>query len=87
MDTRNYDEPSNCGLESCDCDEDNKCGCSFPNNMADFDCECTDTGNCGRFDEHLATPRETVTHIVKDTVCVCSPETCSCSVERSETDA
>lgn len=36
MDTRNYDEPSECGLGSCDCREDNTCGCSYPNNMAEF---------------------------------------------------
>lgn len=36
MDTRNYDEPADCGLGSCDCREDNTCGCSYPNNMAEF---------------------------------------------------
>lgn len=38
MDTRNYDEPYNCGLEDCDCSEVNKCGCTFPNNVAFYGC-------------------------------------------------
>lgn len=53
MDTRNYDEENDCGLNGCDCREDNTCGCSFPNNIANFldletnkDCNC-----CKEFDK------------------------------------
>lgn len=42
MDTRNYDEPFNCGLEDCDCSEVNKCGCTFPNNVAYYGCSKQD---------------------------------------------
>ena len=42
MDTRNYDEPFNCGLEDCDCSEVNKCGCTFPNNVASYGCSQKD---------------------------------------------
>ena len=42
MDTRNYDEPFNCGLEDCDCSEVNKCGCTFPNKVASYGCSQKD---------------------------------------------
>lgn len=78
MDTRNYDEPYNCGLENCDCSDDNNCGCSFPNNMSDFDCNCLNKETV-----HIDTPE---VKVKKESVCFCSPEACSCTVERNETD-
>lgn len=88
MDTRNYDELYSHTLENCDCDEDNKCGCSYPNNVSNYVCGCTPEQDCN-CPETGATPRpdkETATRIVKDTACICSPKGCACTVERSETD-
>lgn len=86
MDTRNYDEPDNCGLEACDCREDNTCGCSFPNNMSDFSCGCTDLGQCGQFSSENLEIKTPETHIKKDTTCFCSNEGCECTIEHSETE-
>lgn len=82
MDTRNYDEKFNCGLESCDCDEDNKCGCTFPNNISDFTCACDEGTNCGciQFDE------PTTTYVKRESICICTPDECDCSVEHTETE-
>ncbi len=87
MDTRNYNEPFNCGLEKCDCSDDDSCGCTFPNNVSDYSCNAAD-GNCGGLKEKASKPqkKETVTHIVKDSICTCTPDECSCAVERTETD-
>lgn len=51
MDTRNYDEPYNCGLEECDCSEVDKCGCTFPNNISNYGCDCTQNPQCDKFNE------------------------------------
>lgn len=90
MDTRNYNEPDNCGLEACDCRDDNTCGCTFPNNMSDFSCTCTDEGKCGQFDQEKTNQYDSQfeqnKHIKKDTVCFCTPEECDCTFENSETN-
>lgn len=33
-------------VNCCDCDDDNKCGCTYPNNV-DCPCGCTPKHNCG----------------------------------------
>lgn len=55
MDTRNYNEPFNCGLEKCDCSDDDSCGCTFPNNVSDYSCNAAD-GNCGGLKEKVSKP-------------------------------
>lgn len=82
MDTRNYDERYAHSLENCDCSEDNKCGCTFPNNVSNYTCGCTPEQDCGC----IAAKKETVTRVVKDSVCVCSPNGCACNVERTEVE-
>ncbi|MBE6452565.1 MAG: hypothetical protein E7012_03645 [Alphaproteobacteria bacterium] len=59
---------------SCECREDDNCGCSFPNNINDFNRQIA------------VKNKETITRIVKDSVCACSPKECACSVERTEID-
>lgn len=61
----------------CDCDEDNKCGCSFPNNVNEFAC-CEDDQNCGciKFDTHMHQ------YYHDDSICFCSTKgDCDCSKE------
>lgn len=86
MDTRNYNEPSNCGLERCECSDDDNCGCSFPNNVSDYTCNCTPQDHCGCINGERLDIKDKGRHIKKDTVCFCSPEECSCTVERNETE-
>ncbi len=59
----------------CDCDEDNKCGCSYPNNVEEFACGCTIEDNCSciKFD------KENQSHYHDETVCSCSSKgECDC---------
>lgn len=85
MDGRNYDEPYNFGLDSCDCREDNTCGCTFPNNISNMTCPCINDDYLQFSEEKLEmnTPK---TNIKKETVCVCSPKECDCTIERNETE-
>ena len=59
---------------SCECREDDNCGCTYPNNLSSFNCQTA------------AKNKETITHIVKDSVCVCTSQECACNVERTEID-
>lgn len=59
---------------SCECREDDNCGCTYPNNLSAFNCQTANKN------------KETITKIVKDSVCVCSPQECTCNVERTEID-
>ncbi len=77
MDTRNYDEKYNCGLESCDCDDDNKCGCTFPNNISDFTCACEKNADC----DCIQFDKPTTTYVKDETVCACGPKECDCTGE------
>lgn len=72
----------------CDCSDDDKCGCSFPNNLShDFDDHCAQNQekNCPT-SIHLKkveinTPN---THLEKESICVCSPSQCDCTITRNE---
>ena len=46
MDKRNYNELYEHTLGSCDCDEDNNCGCTFYEHTIDFICDCTPEQDC-----------------------------------------
>lgn len=62
----------------CDCDEDNKCGCSYPNNVEEFACGCTQEQNCGciKFDTHMHQ------YYHDDTICFCNTKgDCDCEKE------
>lgn len=72
----------------CDCSEDDKCGCSFPNNLShDFDTHCPQNqeNSCAktvsREKLEIRTPNA---HIKKDSVCICSPQECDCTITNSE---
>ncbi len=85
MDTRNYDEPYNCGLENCECREDDNCGCTFPNNMSNFSCQCAIEDECKNFDQEAKkktlSPPEI--HISENTVCHCSADNCECNTTQT----
>ncbi len=76
MDTRNYNEPSNCGLEKCDCREDDNCGCSYPNNISSY--------NCGGSNRKQDTSPRTAPATDKETICTCSPSECDCGPQKPE---
>ncbi len=61
-----YDEVAD--VNSCDCDEDNSCGCSYPNNMQGNACNCTPEHNCGciKYDE------ATKQYYHDESVCTCN---------------
>lgn len=74
----------------CDCSDDDKCGCSFPNNLShnyDINCEKDQEENCSTANNinikkiEIKTPN---THLEKESVCVCSPTQCDCSITRNE---
>lgn len=97
MDTRNYDEPNNCGLEDCDCSEVNKCGCTYPNNISPYGCKAEINGISPFSDEptnfqgepalgSASRPRDTdpqnqSRRVKDDTVCVCDANECDCNSE------
>ena len=83
---KNYRDADNCGLETCDCSDDNSCGCSFPNNMSNYSCECADNGDCGEFSHAKINIQTPARHIRKVTTCYCNPQECECQIERSETE-
>ncbi len=60
----------------CDCDEDNRCGCTYPNNVEQYACGCTIENNCGciKFDE------EKQQYYHDESVCHCSSHgDCHCA--------
>lgn len=60
---------------ACDCDEDNKCGCTYPNNVREFACGCTPEENCGciKFDT------ESKQYYHDESVCSCTSKgECNC---------
>ena len=61
----------------CDCDEDNKCGCSYPNNVNKFACGCDEhDSDC----ECLKTDNKTQHHIIEESICICDTNAdCSCN--------
>ncbi|MBR2922039.1 MAG: hypothetical protein IKC10_01825 [Alphaproteobacteria bacterium] len=61
----------------CDCDEDNKCGCSYPNNVNSSACGCDENdNNCSC----LKTDKETKNYIIEESICLCdSNADCSCN--------
>ncbi len=80
--------------DKCDCREDDNCGCSFPNNIPhNFDVKCSNSTcsdksnnencsiNINKEKVEIQTPN---IHIKKDSVCICSPEECECSITRDE---
>ncbi len=71
----------NCEFNTCNCSEDDNCGCSFPNNIEDY-CDCTAEDNCGC----MELDEEKQIHIKKDSICICTEKECDCKVERTETD-
>ncbi len=83
MDTRNYNEPNDCGLGICDCSETNTCGCTFPNNVSDYEClNCTEEQTTVSL-ESCHSENET-SYVQKDSVCFCNSKGCDCKVERNE---
>ena len=87
MDTRNYDEPYNCGLEECDCSEVDKCGCTFPHNLSNYGCDCTQNPQCDKFNEEKSFDQaqnpdyKKSRRVKEDTVCVCNKDECDCDTE------
>lgn len=72
----------------CDCSDDDNCGCTYPNNMPhDFDrhCQPNQEQECvktvSREKIEIKTPNA---HYKKDSVCICSPRECDCSVSSEE---
>lgn len=82
MDTRNYDEPFDCGLGACDCREDNTCGCTFPNNVSDM--ECVNPQQQSTLSVETCQSESDTSYVQKDSVCICGPQGCDCKVERNE---
>ncbi len=64
-------------LNECDCDEDNKCGCSYPNNIDKSACNCDENTNicdCASFDNDKNIIATT------ESICYCDPKgDCSCN--------
>ena len=64
-------------LNECDCDEDNKCGCSYPNNIDKSACDCNENTNicdCANFGDTKETSK------AKESVCLCDTQgDCSCN--------
>ena len=54
-------------------------------------CECSEDDNCGctypNNMRHYENTKEIVTKIVKDSVCICTPNECACSIEQTEIDS
>lgn len=72
----------------CDCSEDDNCGCSFPNNIPhDFDIHCpkNQENSCNKTvtkeKVEIKTPNA---HLKKDSICICSPQECDCTITNSE---
>ena len=56
-------------FNECDCDEDNKCGCSYPNNINKYACDCDeDDKNC----ECLKSDAPKQKYIIEESICICN---------------